>query len=501
MMMGSITSLPLKQALYYLRKENVNPKLLSHLQPPEYLCRQKMNGTIKDYKIILQDENDPLFESINRIMNLVKEQMTDCTKASSQQFQRVLDFYQTYIQQVCQSTGKQRSLFLKGEMYLNPNDGSLLEKALLDKEDELAYSLISLNQQPFIVPAEYCETDLEKFYDDWLFEAEQQKNMTMQVMILEKTSDFYISEKRRKTTIYPNDYATAAYILNIALALAQAEKIHPVYVNHIMDKMELLEQYAFRAFCQKEKPNEKLRSIVGRRNALQEIRTSVKKKVDEKISIYTILSETTDHLREFFASLIRECIHFMGPPKTSYAFIGLGSMARNEMCPYSDLEFAVLIDKPTEENKTYFRNLVRFLEIRMINLGEAEYSIGREIKFSTPHGFSLDRGGNVPIGGAWELINSPEQLAKYQSLQSLHENLVTSNALTTVCLITSNEGKNHSSLCERYRHAVKKQLEAYVDGSWFSLDEKERIYHRRALILLKEHLQGFELNLSAQKEK
>ncbi len=131
------------------------------------------------------------------------------------------------------------------------------------------------------------------------------------------------------------------------------------------------------------------------------------------ISIKNLYADITIKMKLFVKALFRECVAVLGDPPCSYAVLGLGSMARNEMTPYSDLEWAIIIEDKAgqkyneicgrgaeeskgekrekyeqateqeiiavrneqEHNKQYFRNLVTLLHIKIINLGETPLGV------------------------------------------------------------------------------------------------------------------------------
>jgi tetratricopeptide (TPR) repeat protein len=79
--------------------------------------------------------------------------------------------------------------------------------------------------------------------------------------------------------------------------------------------------------------------------------------------------------------LLRECYEQLGPvPKEcQHSIIALGSLSLGTMTPWSDLEFAILVNKDREDYKEYFRNLTKLLHIKTINLGETPLqSVGIE---------------------------------------------------------------------------------------------------------------------------
>ncbi len=162
------------------------------------------------------------------------------------------------------------------------------------------------------------------------------------------------------------------------------------------------------------------------------------------------------------------------------------------MCPFSDLEFAFVIEKETPEALSYFRLLARFLQLRSINFGETKAEVfGPQESSPTPSGFCMDSGGNVPLGGIFELISTPEKLALTQTSQWIEDNIILANVMSTVCVIM-----DENNLAERYLEA-KTRILNQEKGSLFS---RQKNAHKLALKLLAGHLQEF-LQIFLNKEK
>jgi hypothetical protein len=169
--------------------------------------------------------------------------------------------------------------------------------------------------------------------------------------------------------------------------------------------------------------------------------------------------------------LIIDCIEQLGTKaiqNCEYAIIGLGSTAYQTMTPWSDLEFAILINN--KNHKEYFRTFTRLLNIKVINFGETNLkSVGIEELNNyksglcednwfedniTKIGFCFDgvigHACKTPLGRFgyktlhnnklvsepdYELIGTPFEMAQFQSDEWFRDNKFMVQALRSVRLI------------------------------------------------------------------
>ena len=109
-----------------------------------------------------------------------------------------------------------------------------------------------------------------------------------------------------------------------------------------------------------------------------------------------------------------------------YAIMGVGSIALQQTTPYSDLEFAILMeDVPNEDEATaeewraYFRTLTHLVHFRVINLGETvipKDQYGVSLDHLGKRGLNFDLGGKTPLGRKdkdYELIQPVTKMAEY----------------------------------------------------------------------------------------
>lgn len=135
----------------------------------------------------------------------------------------------------------------------------------------------------------------------------------------------------------------------------------------------------------------------------------------------------THSMQDFLAKLYRDSENEIGDPPCSYTVIGLGSMALQQITPYSDLEFAILtanedykqsLDQKVRE---YFKSLSHLVHFKMINLGETiipTSKYGLDMSHLVHRAVNFDLGGKTPLGRIdkykpYELIQTVERMLWY----------------------------------------------------------------------------------------
>jgi tetratricopeptide (TPR) repeat protein len=204
-------------------------------------------------------------------------------------------------------------------------------------------------------------------------------------------------------------------------------------------------------YCQISQDFKKNLTFINQNRENRKHLTEIREEIDVRIAklgeepstrqVREIHSFITERMKEFTAHLIEQGVRLIGIPTCKYAVIGLGSMAREEMTHYSDLEFAILIEEDSITHKTYFRNLSYLLQLKIINLGETilpalNIPFLKEAKFFDdliPRGFAFDgagvqgKGCKTPFGNtgnvdekgkAFELIQTPGKMAQYIGIDS-----------------------------------------------------------------------------------
>ncbi|KAI8519674.1 hypothetical protein Bbelb_029310 [Branchiostoma belcheri] len=168
--------------------------------------------------------------------------------------------------------------------------------------------------------------------------------------------------------------------------------------------------------------------------------------LDRAEAVRSIYKQVAADITGLIQSMVEASIEDLGEPPCRFAVIGLGSLAREETTPYSDFEFAILLEEggDSRENRQYFRNLTRLLHLKVIDLGETIlpavaikslndfYSGGPESDWfydTGPRGFAFDGAmpgaSKTPLGRPefcgkpeLELIRTPNNMAILQTTAS-----------------------------------------------------------------------------------
>lgn len=176
-------------------------------------------------------------------------------------------------------------------------------------------------------------------------------------------------------------------------------------------------------------------TIAQLKSQLDEVRNKCRIALD-KISVEEFEQESNNGSKAEFAELMKslslncstDMIDFAGkimaesfkllkiPPPCDFFVLAIGSLARGEATPYSDLEYLFLVDEKSQGIEEYFENLAMTSYFLIGNLGETtlEYMNIAELKdwFSDKaiSGFKIDglqvKAGNIPTGnGLTETTN------------------------------------------------------------------------------------------------
>jgi HEAT repeat protein len=111
---------------------------------------------------------------------------------------------------------------------------------------------------------------------------------------------------------------------------------------------------------------------------------------------HTTVQLCTPDIQKFVSNLFNTLEQLLGPAPCSYTVVGMGSFARSDMTPYSDLETLVVIKDSA--HKSYFKSFYQLLECQIVMLGE---------NFQDRPGFHLDEESNPARDQIEEHIVSP----------------------------------------------------------------------------------------------
>lgn len=136
-------------------------------------------------------------------------------------------------------------------------------------------------------------------------------------------------------------------------------------------------------------------------------------------------SKVTDAMNNYLKTLFVDAQALIGNPPCDYAVIGLGSMATQQITPYSDLEFTILTAnedyKSNDEYKNYFKNLTHIVHFKNICLGETiipDSAYNVDLSGYVKRAVNFDLGGKTPLGRIdndknYDLIQTVDKMLQY----------------------------------------------------------------------------------------
>ena len=143
---------------------------------------------------------------------------------------------------------------------------------------------------------------------------------------------------------------------------------------------------------------ETIQSMLGRNSPMVEIGEFVTS------FVYSLLQEISTRAMQQLAEQGKVC-------PTPFAIVGMGSLARRDGAPYSDLDFAILVREDTTEIREYFSDLATLMYKAVVQFGESSQNT---------RGFSFCPGGlNPPYmkregcpEGSPHLLATPQTMAE-----------------------------------------------------------------------------------------
>ena len=236
------------------------------------------------------------------------------------------------------------------------------------------------------------------------------------------------------------------------------------------------------------KTNQALTSIAYRTH-----RHKANLKQTDKINLIAkIQFNITEHYKKIMKNLCQYCVDVMGSPPCKFAVVGMGSLARKEITPYSDFEHIILLEMKVncEKYLEYFRWLSALFHTIILNLQETiipslnimylndnTQLVGDWFYDNHTSGVSFDgmmpHACKFPLGRTqltetkqWrtELIKPVDEMLEYlSSEESLKNGYHLSDILTQTCFVYGDQTLHHSFEIGVKIHKNSKTQEEMLD--------------------------------------
>ena len=213
----------------------------------------------------------------------------------------------------------------------------------------------------------------------------------------------------------------------------------------------------------------------------------------------------TCEMTKFVTGIMGESVKILRePPPCHFEVIAIGSLARGEATPYSDLEYIILVDRVESDIKEYFTKLSMTSYFLIGNLGETnlKYMAIKELdgwfQDMAKNGFKIDglspQAGNIPTGNGtsdrgYSFITTPDDLFKAYEYVSHHpdEDSLRGDLTAMMCFMTVLYSHGHKEgpllqslrlkvqameLSEQRIHVNKEMLESDMRKFDFAPDQR-----------------------------
>lgn len=223
-----------------------------------------------------------------------------------------------------------------------------------------------------------------------------EEDVSRQAIVLEKLGDIY-QERAIQAPLESSLYLRAAAIYSMALARCHHDE-HRQHIEEQLLELEKLylecvvklkrQQIATRASSAADTTAKAKATLVnlrhnvshrleqalrvwGNRGPQQEDKAEARKlEVGMRKEIYAIRKVVRETMKSLWAEIVYDVTWVLGPPPCKYSIVAIGELAVDELTPYSDAKFAILLERNEKPNVAYFNRFATYLVMKIISLGE-----------------------------------------------------------------------------------------------------------------------------------
>lgn len=255
------------------------------------------------------------------------------------------------------------------------------------------------------------------FYKESYIKAKTQGDIGVEILCLDKLGALILKEHDKVPQV--RDWEGAAHHFNSAVNLALSDKFTGPYkqaiIAFLFRRLEMVEAIYIRDQTKSLVSKRNLTLTQDLRNYLHDTRQEVRKALIEKTEIHHLLETLSKGYELVLKELAKEAIARLGTPPTEWSLFGMGELARGEICPYSGVQYGLLIGDNLPATKRYFDHFLRLLGLMILNIGETPAPFGQEEQSVHCKGFRRSETLFQPFMGTPELL-----LDKQRSWQQSH---------------------------------------------------------------------------------